>query len=174
VRSLHASKTAIFTDSEAKLRNAAEILSTERKQARQLRADMQTAATSKDSELVELKNELAELKNELRVANDRAEDMLQERDEARRKVEVLAASVERHLRGEGEVRGENEALKKEIARLNKENAARLKEWEKEKEDIKIEMELRGKLLLREWGRQEVGPPPVGEKQGYKYKYVKEG
>jgi chromosome segregation ATPase len=135
---------------------------------------MQTAATSKDSELVELKNELAELKNELRVANDRAEDMLQERDEARRKVEVLAASVERHLRGEGEVRGENEALKKEIARLNKENAARLKEWEKEKEDIKIEMELRGKLLLREWGRQEVGPPPVGEKQGYKYKYVKEG
>jgi chromosome segregation ATPase len=146
-----------------------------------------TQSSKDDAERAKRAEDAEDWKNEVRVANDQAEDMLLERDEARRKVAVLAASIERHLKGEEAARRENEALKREIKQLkqeklhlNEEIVMKLSEWESEKEDLKREMEdmkceieLRGKMLLKEWGKQEVGPPAVGEKQGYKYKYVKE-
>lgn len=39
------------------------------------------------------------------------------------------------------------------------------------EKMQGERELMGKVLMREWGRQEVGVAKEGEKQGYRYKYV---
>lgn len=39
------------------------------------------------------------------------------------------------------------------------------------EKMQSDRELMGRVLLREWGRQEVGVAPEGEKQGYRYKYV---
>ncbi|KAL5427521.1 hypothetical protein PMIN04_001287 [Paraphaeosphaeria minitans] len=39
------------------------------------------------------------------------------------------------------------------------------------ERMQGEREFMGKVLMREWGRQEVGVAREGEKQGYRYKYV---
>lgn len=39
------------------------------------------------------------------------------------------------------------------------------------EKMQNERELMGKVLMREWGRQEVGVAEEGEKQSYRYKYV---
>jgi chromosome segregation ATPase len=39
------------------------------------------------------------------------------------------------------------------------------------EKMQGEREFMGKVLMREWGRQEVGVAQEGEKQGYRYKYV---
>jgi hypothetical protein len=42
--------------------------------------------------------------------------------------------------------------------------------------VQSEKELLGKVLMKQWGREEVGivDEGKGEKQAYKYKYVKKG
>jgi hypothetical protein len=48
------------------------------------------------------------------------------------------------------------------------------QWQESVGQVQVEKELMGKMLLRQWGREEVGivDEKVGEKQVYKYQYVK--
>jgi hypothetical protein len=105
------------------------------------------------------------------VSNDRAEDMQRERDEAKNKLDIVARSLERHLKTERAIRKELSAAQIYNSELKLEMKSRLQEWDIEKQALLHEMELRSKMLLIEWGRNEVGPAPPGRPQGYKYKYV---
>ena len=46
------------------------------------------------------------------------------------------------------------------------------EWQRRVHLLFMERDRMGKALLREWGREEVGTAGRGERQGYRYKYVK--
>jgi hypothetical protein len=47
------------------------------------------------------------------------------------------------------------------------------DWSAEKQVLLHEMELRSRLLLIEWGKNEIGAAAPGKPQGYKYKYAQE-
>ena len=59
----------------------------------------------------------------------------------------------------------NEAMDNQIQQVMR---AREEEWTKRLQALKTEMGFRGEVLMREWGRAEVG---ISEPQGYRYKFV---
>jgi myosin protein heavy chain len=46
------------------------------------------------------------------------------------------------------------------------------QWVENVGKVKTEKEFMGKVLMREWGRQECGVAEENEKQRYRYQYVK--
>jgi chromosome segregation ATPase len=149
--------------SNDELRKVNGLLQKERKEVKRLTAELSKKSTSS--------SELADLQNDAVVSNDRAEDMQRERDEAKNKLDIVARSLERHLKTERAIRKELSASQIYNSELKLEMKSRLQEWDVEKQALLHEMELRSKMLLIEWGRNEVGPAPPGRPQGYKYKYV---
>lgn len=127
------------------------------------------------SETSSLRKETARLKALDTAASERTTDDLESR------IDALRSENER-LRADAEAREQdfiamNKAMDERLAAtLSKALKERTKtvvskrdgQWA---EKVQGEREFMGKVLMREWGRQEVGAAKEGEKQGYRYKYV---
>jgi hypothetical protein len=171
---LHTNK--IRNTAEDAVRKASQLLAKQKLEVKTLREDLDRAATNT--------SELGDLRNELQIANDRAEDMQKERDvlrdEAAERAPALQASRIDAIRAHKEVA----ALRKELTKVTDDykiiNSAvdkRLAElqqkrdmqWKARIEILVKDIEVRGKLLMMEWGQNECGK---GDPQGYKYRYQK--
>ena len=108
-------------------------------------------------------------------------------DELRSAIRVLSNKLEkaytsiRALRVEAEAARQearatvetNEAVNAELeARFADAMETREKEWMRRANLLFREREKMGKVLLQEWGRAEVGQAKKGERQAYRYKYVR--
>lgn len=127
------------------------------------------------SEMSSLRKETARLKGLDTSARDGAlADLESQMSSLRRKNETLKAEAKNR---EQEFITINKAMDERLAGLLSETlkaraktvvARRDGQWA---EKMQSEREFIGKVLMREWGRQEVGAAKEGEKQGYQYKYV---
>jgi chromosome segregation ATPase len=151
--------------SNDELQKITSLLQKERKEVKRLSTELENQTTSS--------SELADLHNEVMVSNDRAEDMQRDRDEARKKLDILARSLERHIKTEQSLRKELGTAKMHNSDLKIEMKSKSQDWSAEKQVLLHEMELRSRLLLIEWGKNEIGAAAPGKPQGYKYKYAQE-
>jgi hypothetical protein len=158
---------------EDAVRRTSDVIEKWKSEAKRLKEEMaqgqeKTAANVSD---------LEDLRNELLVANDRAEDMQRERDnlklDAAERVPALHASrieaIRAKKRGD-ELQKEVLILRAVDTQVDKKIAAMMQKrdqyWKQKMDMMEKEMEIRGKLLMLEWGRNEVGGPKIP--QGYKY------
>ena len=143
---------------------------------------------SYNEQRLELQQQIATLEQQLDSQQEAPSTHSME-DELRSAIRVLSNKLEkayastRALRVEaGAARQEalaatetNEAVNAELeARFAEAMEAREKEWMRRANLLFREREKMGKVLLREWGRAEMGQSKKGEKQAYRYKYVRGG
>jgi hypothetical protein len=134
------------------------------------------------SSLKSLKAEMSSLRKESTRLNDlEASSQTETTTDLRCQIDILRRENET-LRTDAETREQdfmavNKAMDERLAAvLSKAMKERAKsvvnkrdgQWA---EKLQGEREFMGKVLMREWGRQEVGIAPGDEKQGYRYKYV---
>ena len=119
----------------------------------------------------------------MRITNDRIEDVERERDAVRAELreckKALQAATERAQHAESErddATGELYAMQEDYRVINEKvnqkllEAVQAKEeqWKLKLVEMERDRQRRGKLLLLQWGKDEVGP---SNPQGYKYKYL---
>ena len=171
---LHTNK--IRKTAEDAVRKASQLVQKQKREIETLRAELDKATSNTA--------ELEDLRNELQIVNDRTEDMQKERDilrvEASERAPALQASRIDAIRAHKEaaaLRKElskvtndykiiNDAVDKRLAELQRK---RDMQWKTRIEMLIKDIEVRGKLLMLEWGHNECGK---GDPQGYKYKYQK--
>jgi chromosome segregation ATPase len=134
------------------------------------------------SEMKTLKIETTTLRTEcktLRLAAESQSDVEDLKDEVKT-LRSQNATLQTSLEDQEAVNAAmDEKLASMLSRVMKERAKtvvgkRDGQWQESVGQVQTEKELLGKVLLRQWGREEVGiaKEKQGEKQSYKYKYVK--
>jgi chromosome segregation ATPase len=158
---------------EDAVRRTSDVIEKWKSEAKRLREEMAQGQEKTAAHV----SELEDLRNELLVANDRAEDMQRERDnlklDAAERVPALHASrieaIRAKKRGD-ELQKEVLILRSVDTHVDKKIAALMQKrdqyWRQKMDMMEKDLEIRGKLLMLEWGRDEVGGPKIP--QGYKY------
>jgi chromosome segregation ATPase len=134
------------------------------------------------SEMKTLKIETTTLRTEcktLRLAAESQSDVEDLKDEVKT-LRSQNATLQTSLEDQEAVNAAmDEKLASMLSKVMKERAKtvvgkRDGQWQESVGQVQTEKELLGKVLLRQWGREEVGiaKEKQGEKQSYKYKYVK--
>ena len=108
-------------------------------------------------------------------------------DELRSAIRVLSVKLEKAYASTKAARAEAEAARQDALdstevnltvnaelerRFEQAMETREREWMRRANLLFREREKMGKVLLQSWGRDEVGPAEKGERQAYRYKYVK--
>jgi chromosome segregation ATPase len=178
-------------------RRAAEVktlrseISTLRKETKSLQeaanrsTDFQATITSLESELTTLREKaasnlsadleatVADLRNQLSDLHD---------DNAGLKLDIqglTTALLDKEDEHEALNKAMDEKMATMLSKIMKEKARtvvgkRDGQWVESVGKVQSEKELLGKVLMKQWGREEVGIAEEGDKQAYRYKYVKKG
>ncbi|PSN74383.1 hypothetical protein BS50DRAFT_567217 [Corynespora cassiicola Philippines] len=154
-------------------------------------------ANTKDAEIENLRSLLRKQSASMRTLKTETSSLKKENArlisvEAESSVDALQSELESLRRDNEALRVEAEARREDFEAVNKAMDERLAammskllkeraravvgkrdgQWAESMSKAKDERDFMGKVLMREWGRHEVGPAEEGEKQSYRYKYTK--
>lgn len=132
--------------SDQELRNAIHMLATRLGEAKSNLASTRQALTSTKASLANTQTKMEDLRQRHQKVKDGFEEKWKAKCQER----------------DGQ-------WKKSLSRYRRDKEA---EWEKKVEELKVERRKILRELLMAWGREEMGPAKEGEKQAYRYKYIK--
>ena len=156
--------TALKTATQSRQKNEAELKRAHALEMADLQKRIATLEQAEEAPSThsiedELRTAIRVLNSKLSAANSAARSARLDAEAARREA-VETAEINRSV---------NEELEKRFSHAIEKREA---EWHRRVQLLFKERDKMGKALLREWGRDEIGKKDRGERQAYRYKYVK--
>jgi chromosome segregation ATPase len=144
--------------------------------------DLQDKVTALESELSTLRKEAAANHHEATITDLRSQLSDLHDDNVALKLDIQSlttALVDKESEHEALNKAMDEKMAAVLSKIMKEKARtvvgkRDGQWVESVGKVQSEKELLGKVLMKQWGREEVGVAEEGDKQAYRYKYVKKG
>ena len=140
---------------------------------------------SHESQMLQLQNQIKSLEHQVAEQNESSTHSVE--DELRSAIRVLSTKLEKSHQATRVARADAEAARQEALSMKEMNDAvnaelelrfveatrqRENEWMRRANLLFKDRDRMGRVLLQSWGREEMGAPEEGDKQAYRYKYVK--
>ena len=137
------------------------------------------------SQMLQLQQQIKSLEHQVAEQNDSSTHSVE--DELRSAIRVLSTKLEKSYQATKLARADAEAARQEALSTKEMNEAvnaelelrfveatrqRENEWMRRANLLFKERDRMGRVLLQSWGKEEMGSPEKGDKQAYRYKYVK--
>lgn len=178
--------SAILASLKAQHNKERSLLSAALKKAGQTHQTREAALKeSHHSEMLKLQRQIKSLEHQVAEQNESSTHSVE--DELRSAVRVLSTKLEKSYQATRVARADAEAARQEAVSTQEMNEAvnaelehrfaeatrrREEEWMRRANLLFKERDRMGRVLLQSWGKEEMGLPEKGDKQAYRYKYVK--